>query len=118
MPATTIFQSIPAYKPAATVRIIKSLNHHCKIFLDIEDSIQHLQNPALTHELKVKAREDFEEIIQNAPDTKFSLRVNAVNSKEFQYDKILLKKFEHKIDSVFIPKIESSNDIDFFYKET
>ena len=101
-----------------TVRLIKSLaGSDCNIHLDLEDSIQDVQNPELTPKLKADARRDFAEIILNLPNQKVSLRVNSVRSIEFQKDKELLWQFVDNIESVFIPKVESSDDVGIFSKE-
>jgi citrate lyase beta subunit len=116
MTGIELFQCIPAYKPSATARLIKSLfDFDCKILLDIEDSIQDVQNPDQTSILKQTARNDFEEIINLLPDKKFSLRINPIRGSEFQHDIYWLDKFSDKIETVFIPKVESSNDISAFY---
>jgi citrate lyase beta subunit len=116
MSSIDLFQCIPAYKPAATARMIKSLSeHNCKVLLDIEDSIQDVQTPSLTEVLKRKARSDFEEIVNLCPNERFSFRINSVRNSEFQYDKLLLEKYINKIETVFIPKVESSSDIAAFY---
>lgn len=113
----SIFQCIPIYKPLVTARQIKYLSESgCHILLDIEDSIQDIQNPKLTPDLKQKARHDLEKIINLTGNIKFSLRINAVRSNEFQRDKYLLDKFSDKIESVFIPKVESSRDLNTFYE--
>ncbi len=118
MTGITLYQCIPSYKPLPTVRLIKSLaDSKCKILLDIEDSIQDVQHPDLTADLKAKARQDFADIIQNLPDQKFSLRINSIRSNEFLHDKELLHKFADNIESVFIPKVESSNDLTIFQNE-
>lgn len=119
MTGIKLFQCIPVYKPTATARLIKSVfNLDCKVLLDIEDSIQDVQQPELTTILKQNARHDFEEIIKQFPDRKFSLRINSVRGNEFHLDKILLDKFAHSIETVFIPKVESSSDIASFYSAT
>jgi|GEM_PF-1571927 len=118
MTGITLYQCIPAYKPLPTVRLIKSLVEiNCKILLDIEDSIQDVQHPNLTADLKAKARKDFADIIQNLPDQKVSLRINSIRSIEFPNDRILLYKFADNIESIFIPKVESSNDLRIFCTE-
>lgn len=118
MTAIVLYQCIPTYKPMPTVRLIKSIvDSNCKVLLDIEDSIQDVQNPELTSDLKANARRDFADIIQNLPDQKFSLRINSIRSKEFEQDKKLLHRFVNNIESVFIPKVESSNDLTVFINE-
>lgn len=87
MTGITLFQCVPCYKPAATARLIKPLlDMDCKILLDIEDSIQDVQNPNLTSKLKHNARRDCEEILNYFPNQKFSLRINSAGSDEFQHD--------------------------------
>ncbi len=118
MPSITLYQCIPSYKPLPTVRLIKSLaGSDCKIHLDLEDSIQDVQNPELTPKLKANARQDFADIIRNLPNQKISLRVNSIRSNEFQKDKELLWQYGDNIESVFLPKVESSEDLEIFSKE-
>lgn len=118
MTGITLYQCIPSYKPLPTVRLIKSLvDSNCKILLDIEDSIQDVQKPNLTSDLKANARRDFTDIFQNLPDHKYSLRINSIRSNEFLHDKELIHKFADNIESVFIPKVESSNDLTIFCNE-
>ncbi|HET8572341.1 MAG TPA: aldolase/citrate lyase family protein [Edaphocola sp.] len=116
MTGIKVFQCIPAYKPAVSARQIRYLSGSgCHILLDIEDSIQDVQHPELTAALKRKARHELEEIIGLTPGTKFSLRINAVWHDEFQQDKYLLEKFPDRIESIFIPKVESAKDLEAFY---
>ncbi|HLG04034.1 MAG TPA: aldolase/citrate lyase family protein [Bacteroidia bacterium] len=118
MTGISLYQCIPSYKPLPTVRLIKSLPEtNCKILIDIEDSIQDVQNPELTPDLKAQARRDFAEIVRNLPDHKFSLRINSLRSKEFEQDKELLHRFANNIESVFLPKVESSSELIAFYNE-
>jgi citrate lyase beta subunit len=118
MTGISLYQCVPAYKPMPTTRLIKSLvDINCKILLDIEDSIQDVQNPELTPDLKANARRDFSGILQNLPGQKFSLRINSIRCNEFLHDKELLHRFADHIESVFIPKVESSNDLTIFCKE-
>ena len=101
-----------------TVRLINALaESSCKIHLDLEDSIQDVQNPELTPGLKAKARQDFADIVRNLPNRKINVRVNSVRNIEFQKDKELLWQFRDKIESVFIPKVESRSDLEIFYNE-
>lgn len=117
MSGITLFQCIPSYKPIPTVRLIKSLIAcKCKILIDIEDSIQDVQNPELTPKLKAKARKDFAAIIQSLPEHKLSLRINSVRSNEFVHDIELLHKFAPNLESIFIPKVEHSNDLNLLDK--
>ncbi len=113
----TIYQSIPAYKPFPTIRIIKSVIPKCKVVLDIEDSIQDVQNQSLTPYLKNKARNDFETIIKNLNNIKVSLRINNLRGNEFIHDKVLLHKYGKNIESIFLPKIENSDDLRIFKNE-
>lgn len=118
MPAITLYQCMPAYKPAPTSRLIKSIaNNDCKILLDIEDSIQDVENPSLTPGLKIKARKDLFEITCNLPRQKFSLRINSIVGKEFEKDKAILHKVGDHIESVFIPKVESATELILFCNE-
>jgi len=118
MTGITLYQCIPSYKPLPTVRLIKFLvNINCKILLDIEDSIQDVQQPNLTADLKANARQDFADIIKNLPNQTFSLRINSIRSNEFLHDKELLHKFADNIENIFIPKVESSEDLTIFCNE-
>ncbi len=113
----SIYQCIPAYKPMATTRIIKSIISNCRILLDLEDGIQDVQNPALSRNLKYIARNDFEIIVKNLKNHKVSLRINPVKSNEYKYDKSLLHKYSDNIESVFLPKIEDADDLRIFENE-
>jgi hypothetical protein len=118
MQSVTLFQCIPSYKPLPTVRLIKSLAAgNCKILLDLEDSIQDVQNPELTPRLKVNARQDFAGIVRNLPDLKISVRINSVRSTEFEKDKEILRQFDNNIESVFIPKVENRSDLEIVSNE-
>ncbi len=111
----TVYQCIPAYRPSPTVRIIQSLlDFNCKVLLDIEDSIQDVQQPKLNDELKAQARIAFACIVNKLPNCKFNIRINAIHSKAFPLDAELLLKFSNQIESVFIPKVESSNDLEIY----
>ncbi|PCJ65218.1 MAG: hypothetical protein COA58_10170 [Bacteroidetes bacterium] len=110
-----LFQCIPAYKPGPTSRLIKSLfKYNCKILLDLEDSIQNVLNPKLNSLLKAQARKDFIAILAFIPERKISLRINRVGSEEFENDLILLDQTKNRIESVFLPKVESMEDILIF----
>ncbi|MBI3502056.1 MAG: hypothetical protein HY063_09695 [Bacteroidetes bacterium] len=116
MSSAILFQCIPAYKPVPTIRLIKSLPENCKILLDIEDSIQDIENPEFNSALKEKAREDLLAIIAGI-NRKFSLRINNLLGKEFERDKKILLLVKDKIESVFIPKVENKEEINFFCDE-
>ena len=114
----TIYQCIPSYKPAATARIIQSiLPFDCKILLDIEDSIQDIQFPAFTSQLKARAREYLIEIIQAIPGQKFCVRINSLSGSEYGFDKELIHTISNRIESVFLPKIETVSELDRFYND-
>ena len=118
MPSITLYQCVPSYLPRATVRLIKSLaNTECKILLDIEDSIQDIENPHLTPQLKIKAREDLLQIARSLSPQKFSIRINSLSGKELEKDKKLLYSIRTNIESVFIPKVESKDELIAFYDE-
>ncbi|MBL4755547.1 MAG: hypothetical protein JKY52_18375, partial [Flavobacteriales bacterium] len=113
----TLYQSIPSHRPLPTLRLIKSLlNTNCKVALDLEDGIQDILNPALTTGLKEQARKDFAEIIHQLPHKKISLRINAIRSNEFQKDLALLHQYADHIESIIIPKTETSEDLAIFCK--
>lgn len=111
MNSISIFQCIPAYKPLPVARLIRALGGDCKVLLDIEDSIQDVQSPELNPILKARARQDLSEIAHNMAGQKFSIRINAVRGAEFMHDITLLRELGDSIESIFIPKVESSNDI-------
>lgn len=111
----TIFQCIPAYRPEAIIKVIRAISKYdCRILLDLEDSIQDTLNPENTPALKQQARLDLLQILSRLPDHCFDVRINALNSLEFTHDKILLRTIFKKINSVFIPKVESAETLESF----
>jgi hypothetical protein len=116
MRKVTIYQSIPVYKPKPTIRLISYLvkNNYCKPQLDIEDSIQDIQNQELTPAMKSKAREDVTEILTKTKGIKYSVRINRVNSDEYHKDCELLHNYSDHFDTIVLPKIESESDLAMF----
>jgi len=110
----TIFQSYATYKPNVLVRLFKE-NNNC-ILCDLEDSIQDPDFPENNFSLKERARKDLSFILKKTKK-KINIRINSIHSPFFIEDLHLLEKFDKKISSIFIPKIESSDDINIFYQK-
>lgn len=108
----TLFQCIPAYKPAPTVRLIQRLtNFNCNILLDLEDSIQDLIDAKNTRDLKANARKSVLAIAAQLPETSFYIRINKPGTEESYRDYELLNQIENQVLGVFIPKVEDYNSI-------
>jgi len=108
-----IFQCIPAYKPYVASRLINRIKKpECRIHLDIEDSIMDVEAPECTSILKQEARKALRIIIELCPDLKPDLRINSPGSPEFAADIELLRDLSEQLNSVFIPKVESEEDME------
>ena len=115
MELCTIYQCIPCYRPAPTIRLIRSLlRTNCKILLDIEDSIQDVQDPSLNVQFKARARKDLIEIITSFPGQTFEIRINSLASAEYEKDIQLLREYEEHFTAVFLPKVENRSALNEF----
>ena len=104
----TLFQCIPAFRPLPLTRLIRSLS--CEILLDLEDSIQEVNDPAGTQKMKAAARQDCITIFKAFPERKFYLRINN-NDNELKHDMQLVRNHAASIKGLFIPKTETPADI-------
>lgn len=112
----SLFQCIPAYKPAPTVRLIQRLTKFdCNILLDLEDSIQDLIDAKNTRDLKENARKSVLSIAAQLPETSFYIRINKPGTEESYRDYELLNQIENQVLGVFIPKVEDYNSLLHFF---
>ena len=108
-----IFQCIPAYKPYVASRLINRIKKpDCRILLDIEDSIMDVEAPECTSILKQEARKAARIITELCPGLKPDLRINSPGSPEFAADIEVLRDLSERLNSVFIPKVESEEDME------
>jgi len=105
---------MPAFRPVPAIRMIRSLaRYDCRILLDLEDGIKDPENVAETKRRKQQARKDLTAICAALPRLKFAVRVNALDTTEFEPDEHLLRRVPN-ITSVFIPKAEDADAIAAF----
>jgi len=108
-----IFQCIPAYKPLVASRLINRLKKTgCRILLDLEDSIMDVDSPECTSVFKKEARKAAVIICEQCTDLKPDLRINSPANPEFLNDIEVLRHLKNRLNSVFIPKVASAEDIE------
>lgn len=109
-------QCIPLYKEQVVFRAIENLKKlKCEVLLDLEDGVQNVMVPSNESNLKEQARESLRRLLYLIKDLNndytISIRINALNTADFKNDIPALNLHEFKWKAIFIPKIESSQDI-------
>ncbi len=114
-----IFQYVSSIiKHNLLIRLISRASKTANIILDLEDSIQDVTKENNTKILKEQARENLKLLITNNPNLKVGIRINNINSSEYNKDLELISKFKNiEWSYIVLPKIESYSEIQQIIKD-
>lgn len=121
MKEVCIIQYLPLTHPRATLRLVKKLGAvGVMTILDLEDSAQDPFNKDITRDLKISARNNFLQLVDNNSwdsnsfNAPIYVRVNAVDTEFFIDDvKMLIEVINSgfPVSGIFLPKVEFYSQI-------